>query len=141
MSSSSHFPDREVESLSLLVFRRHRSKSIPGPGQQQAEESLIEMPAQQLADTKGAKAKIVSATATAIPYNPSSQHLMKTNELSELDLPNHDYIQYKTATSRTPHHITKRQWLTVTILFFVNLINYMDRLTIAGKIPFIMYPI
>ena len=30
------------------------------------------------------------------------------------------------------HHLTKRQIITVTILCFVNLINYMDRYTIAG---------
>jgi uncharacterized membrane protein len=29
--------------------------------------------------------------------------------------------------------ITARQWITVAILCFVNLINYMDRFTIAGK--------
>ena len=34
---------------------------------------------------------------------------------------------------RTHNHITRRQWITVLVLFFVNLINYMDRLTIAGR--------
>ena len=29
--------------------------------------------------------------------------------------------------------MTKREWITVSILCFVNLINYMDRFTIAGK--------
>lgn len=32
--------------------------------------------------------------------------------------------------------LTKRQIITVSILCFVNLINYMDRYTIAGKISF-----
>jgi MFS family permease len=29
-------------------------------------------------------------------------------------------------------HITTRQWITVAVLVYVNLINYMDRLTLAG---------
>jgi hypothetical protein len=32
--------------------------------------------------------------------------------------------------------ITARQWITVAILCFVNLINYMDRFTIAGESSF-----
>lgn len=32
-----------------------------------------------------------------------------------------------------PVGITKMQWFTVIVLCFVNLINYMDRFTIAGK--------
>jgi hypothetical protein len=39
----------------------------------------------------------------------------------------------KTGENRTVGHpLTKRQIITVTILCFVNLINYMDRYTIAG---------
>ena len=34
----------------------------------------------------------------------------------------------------SPNHITKAQWCAVAILTFINLINYMDRYTIAGKI-------
>lgn len=32
-----------------------------------------------------------------------------------------------------PVRITTSQWITVLILCFVNLINYMDRYTIAGE--------
>jgi len=32
----------------------------------------------------------------------------------------------------SPNHITKAQWCAVAILTFINLINYMDRYTIAG---------
>jgi len=31
-------------------------------------------------------------------------------------------------------HVTTRQWITVAVLVYVNLINYMDRLTLAGLI-------
>ena len=33
--------------------------------------------------------------------------------------------------------ITRKQWVAIAILTFVNLINYMDRYTIAGKFHFI----
>ena len=36
-------------------------------------------------------------------------------------------------TKSSPNHISKAQWCAVTILTFVNLINYMDRYTIAGN--------
>jgi len=35
-------------------------------------------------------------------------------------------------TNSSPNHITKAQWCAVAILTFINLINYMDRYTIAG---------
>lgn len=35
--------------------------------------------------------------------------------------------------------ITKMQWFTVIVLCFVNLINYMDRFTIAGWFLFQSY--
>jgi len=37
-------------------------------------------------------------------------------------------------TKRSPNYVTRAQWTTVAILTFVNLINYMDRYTIAGII-------
>ena len=39
-----------------------------------------------------------------------------------------DYIK------TSPNYISKAQWCAVVILTFVNLINYMDRYTIAGKL-------
>ena len=106
------------------------------------------MPAQQLAEKRKSAAKF-----TPIPYNPSSQRLMmKGGELSEIDLAGNFYTPVSTANrtadgrsreeslgavegsfNRSPNHISRTQWVTVIVLFFVNLINYMDRLTIAGK--------
>ena len=37
-------------------------------------------------------------------------------------------------SNKSPRHVTKAQWVAVAILTYVNLINYMDRYTIAGKI-------
>jgi len=33
---------------------------------------------------------------------------------------------------KSPNHVSKQEWITLSILTFVNLINYMDRYTIAG---------
>ena len=32
------------------------------------------------------------------------------------------------------HKISPRQWITMVVLVYVNLINYMDRLTLAGEV-------
>ena len=34
---------------------------------------------------------------------------------------------------KSPNHVSRQDWITLSILTFVNLINYMDRYTIAGK--------
>lgn len=34
---------------------------------------------------------------------------------------------------RTLKNITVKEWIVVAILCFINLINYMDRFTLAGK--------
>ena len=36
------------------------------------------------------------------------------------------------STQKNLSHVTKFQWITVAILTYVNLINYMDRLTLSG---------
>lgn len=53
--------------------------------------------------------------STSIPPNHSNEQLMGNGE---------------TRNFRT---ITKAQWITVSILCYVNLINYMDRYTVAGE--------
>jgi len=107
---------------------------------------LDKMPAQQLMSEKGGPAN--KARILSLPYNPSSQHLMAkgNNDFSDVDLYSANIKQAATASGgskggddsgtamRTHNHITRRQWITVLVLFFVNLINYMDRLTIAGRI-------
>jgi hypothetical protein len=97
------------------------------------------MPAQQL-DT--GKSRI-----SALSNNPSSQALVRSTDdttYKELE-PNMKgsgvpvFIQnssqdsgINTPTRKTPNYITRTQWITVAILTYVNLINYMDRYTIAG---------
>lgn len=77
------------------------------------------MPAQILDDNGDIKnvLQIMNAEPSSTPNNNSQQQLM--------DDP----------TARNSS-ITYRQKITVIVLFYVNLINYMDRYTIAGKICF-----
>ncbi|XP_059092093.1 protein spinster-like isoform X2 [Tigriopus californicus] len=100
------------------------------------------MPAQTLKESP------VKAAVVTFPYNPSSQRLMaelgekEGGGASEVNLlgrlyepegsPNRGMGGALSGYPKTPNHISRRQWITVIILFFVNLINYMDRLTIAG---------
>ena len=104
------------------------------------------MPAQQLLPDKRPQARVVG-----LPYNPSSQRLMSDGAMmpgaaSDADLgysykPGHEEEEsalrvgpgrHPSHHSHSPNFISRRQWCTVFILFFVNLMNYMDRLTIAG---------
>ena len=135
-------------SSSLRIFESGRKADYNTETIEREWILLDKMPAQQLmSGEKGGlanKARIVS-----IPFNPSSQHLMAkgSNDFSDVDLYS---ANIKRAASsgvggrkdgaddggtamRTHNHITRRQWITVLVLFFVNLINYMDRLTIAGR--------
>lgn len=85
---------------------------------------------------------------------------MPTNKSSQ-KLVNEDFLQNSTSSSPEAHSsteglesshednanltastrrskVSKMEWVTVFILFFVNLINYMDRYTLAGK-PISLY--
>ncbi|XP_034942210.1 protein spinster isoform X3 [Chelonus insularis] len=67
---------------------------------------------------------------TIIASNLSRQHLV-VNE--QVDLVNSEIERTRPNEDSRP--ITMREWVTVIILCFVNLINYMDRTTIAGVLP------
>lgn len=81
------------------------------------------MPAQILDNTTAKTVlQIMNAEPRpSAPNNNSQQHLMND----------------ETATRSPP--ITCKQKITVVILCFVNLINYMDRYTIAGNVPISHY--
>jgi len=101
------------------------------------------MPAQQLDVSKGRSA------VSSLANNPSSQALISTSyTLGPLVKGSSGPVylypgsqesglnaqpKREPDSSRSPNFVTKSQWITVAILTFVNLINYMDRYTIAGK--------
>ena len=87
-----------------------------------------EMPAQQL--ERGREKVAVMKMGGSLPANSSSAALVsaKTAEGTGLLQP-----EFRPASHAASGHITTRQWITVAVLVYVNLINYMDRLTLAGK--------
>lgn len=103
------------------------------------------MPAQSLESAKGR-----SYAAATIPINHSSQALIRSTDEAnykefEPDMKDsgntvflppgssQDSMLNSNQSKKSPNYVTRTQWITVTILTFVNLINYMDRYTIAGK--------
>lgn len=81
------------------------------------------MPAQALGHNARDKSvrQIMNAEPSSAPNNNSQQHLV-----------NDETAGRGTGAAADPP-ITGAQKITVAVLCFVNLINYMDRYTIAGK--------
>lgn len=66
--------------------------------------------------------------STGLESNASHQELMSDSD--SVDLANNGQ---NSKTARAPlMDVSSREWVTISILCFVNLINYMDRFTIAG---------
>lgn len=68
--------------------------------------------------------KILNMEPTGITTNHSHQQLMSDSDSCDVQNRN---------SSVSLRDVAVREWITVIILCFVNLINYMDRFTIAGK--------
>merc|ERR1712012_662335 len=68
---------------------------------------------------------------TIIPTNPSSQALAKSHEGQLRPNDSEESIEVK-KNVKSPNFVSRADWMTLAILTFVNLINYMDRYTIAG---------
>jgi len=81
------------------------------------------MPAQQL--TERSKDRVVAHMG--LPANSSTAALMR-----KVDRDGGLEVEFKGGVGAASGHVTTRQWITVGVLVYVNLINYMDRLTIAG---------
>jgi len=83
-----------------------------------------------------------NGTVSSIPPNNSQQKLVAADYLAKSrnggthsrtgSGSNHISSSAEDSVGHTPR-VTAREWITVAILCFVNLINYMDRFTIAGK--------
>lgn len=75
-----------------------------------------------------------SQVVSTIPSTYSSQHLMSPD--TESVLTEDDRKSQRRRNSETDQSfsaVSTSQWFTVGVLCFINLINYMDRFTIAGK--------
>ncbi|KAG5672595.1 hypothetical protein PVAND_002711 [Polypedilum vanderplanki] len=73
-----------------------------------------------------------SHTVSSIPSTHSSQHLMSPDSESVLTEEDQKSLRRRSQPEQTFNSVTTSQWFTVAVLCFINLINYMDRFTIAG---------
>lgn len=87
-------------------------------------------------DTRSTMAQVVSN----IPSTHSSQQLMQadTDSVNYSASDVEDQEQQKALNRETNtdsfRSISSKEWFTVGVLCFINLINYMDRFTIAGEL-------
>lgn len=95
------------------------------------------MPAQRLVDRHSLK--ILNMESAGIPSNNSHQQLMSAVEDNDSGLEStaaSSLVSIPGERSKMQAScggVTLSQWVTMAILCFVNLINYMDRYTIAGE--------
>lgn len=87
------------------------------------------------------EAGTMSNIVSTIPSTQSSQHLMSPDAESVITEEDRKSIRRRNSeiVEQTFSTVTKGQWFTVAVLCFINLINYMDRFTIAGKSSFISF--
>lgn len=88
----------------------------------------------------------VNASSSILPSSQSSSHLIVRSHLGDSEsVLNQNVDDEKSIAGRTSRlhnsetrsgysSVTSKEWFTVAVLCFINLINYMDRFTIAGKI-------
>jgi hypothetical protein len=79
------------------------------------------------------EAGTMSQTVSTIPSTHSSQHLMSPEVESVMTEEDRKSMRRRSENEQTISSVTKSQWFTVAVLCFINLINYMDRFTIAGE--------
>jgi hypothetical protein len=81
----------------------------------------------------------IMAHVSNIPSTHSSQQLMNADAESVLTEEDAKSLSRRTRQSETLgfSSVSKSQWFTVGVLCFINLINYMDRFTIAGESSYI----
>ncbi|CAH1729504.1 unnamed protein product [Chironomus riparius] len=78
------------------------------------------------------EAGTMSQTVSTIPSTHSSQHLMSPEVESVMTEEDRKSTRRGSEQELSFSSVTKSQWFTVAVLCFINLINYMDRFTIAG---------
>jgi hypothetical protein len=101
--------------------------------------ALVHMPAQKL---DRHSLKILNMDPANVVSNDSHQELMsggdECDSLKEVPSLTSITDGAGNRTGRRGCGMSVGEWLTIAILCYVNLINYMDRFTIAGKTIFIL---
>ncbi|KAL3273741.1 hypothetical protein HHI36_015169 [Cryptolaemus montrouzieri] len=85
------------------------------------------MPSEKIERSSNLMLKQFKTMEVDIPQNHSQAELLHSNSQSD----RRDNVEVKEKTLRD---VTSREWIAIFILCFVNLINYMDRFTIAGDL-------
>lgn len=81
------------------------------------------------------EATMANTVVSTIPSTQSSQHLMSPDAESVITEEDRKSLRRRNSevVQLTFSSVTSSQWFTVAVLCFINLINYMDRFTIAGE--------
>ena len=88
------------------------------------------MPAEKLIDSRLKPVVMISNNASSQALMKDHQSKMRNNVSEEsIEMNKERHLSVK-----SPNYVSRADWLTLGILTFVNLINYMDRYTIAGKL-------
>lgn len=129
--------------MSSRNSQRYKSNTSPSPAYQPIPNILADN-SEMTNNTDDNGEVIIDRTgAGALPTTYSSQQLMQSSDSESVGnggdggraaggADNNENRNH--ATPLRLSHVSRSQWLTVTVLCFVNLINYMDRFTIAGKL-------
>lgn len=88
------------------------------------------MPGQNIEKQSTQALKLFNMAPT-LPTNNSSQQLVENADENSEEIA---ITRDSSPTNNNNRTISVKQWIVVIILCFVNLINYMDRFTLAGKL-------
>uniref|UniRef100_A0A1A9V617 Major facilitator superfamily (MFS) profile domain-containing protein n=1 Tax=Glossina austeni TaxID=7395 RepID=A0A1A9V617_GLOAU len=126
--------------MSSRNSQKYKSNTSPSPAYQPIPNILADNSEMTNNIDDNGEVIIDRTGAGALPTTYSSQQLMQTSDSESVGnggdgraaggADNNDNENHGTPLRLS--HVTRSQWFTVTILCFVNLINYMDRFTIAG---------
>ena len=112
---------KEFMSTSKYQSLKVVSESTRGGGSEEEEEG-------------GTNPAMSSNVVSTIPSTYSSQHLMSPDSESVITEEDRKSLRRRgSEVEQTFSTVTSSQWFTVGVLCFINLINYMDRFTIAGE--------
>jgi hypothetical protein len=88
---------------------------------------------EEIGDEAAANMAEETHAVSTIPSTHSSQHLMSPDSESVMTEEDQKSLRRRDQPEQTFSSVTSSQWFTVAVLCFINLINYMDRFTIAGE--------
>ncbi|KAL9919528.1 lysolipid transporter protein spinster isoform 3-T4 [Glossina fuscipes fuscipes] len=127
--------------MSSRNSQKYKSNTSPSPPYQPIPKNILADSSEMTNNSDDNGEVIVDRTgAGALPTTYSSQQLMQSSDSESVGnggdgraaggVDNED--NRNRGTPLRLSHVSRSQWFTVIVLCFVNLINYMDRFTIAG---------